>query len=91
MSGSHLARTALLVAASVLTLFAAPATAAPPGNDARGTPQALGTLPALVRGTTVDATLETDEPPFSCAPIKGSVWFSFTAPATSSGLGSGCG
>ena len=54
----------------------------PPHNDARTAPQELGQLPALVRGTTAEATLEEDEPGSTCGPIKNSVWFSFTAPAS---------
>lgn len=57
-----------------------PAAAAPPANDARGAAQSLGSLPVAVTGTTVESTLETDEPPSSCAPaLKGSVWYGFTA------------
>jgi hypothetical protein len=69
------------VAAAVLALLAlaAPAQAAPPGNDVRTAPQDLGPLPALARGTTVDATLDADEPPSDCGAIKSSVWFAFTA------------
>jgi hypothetical protein len=58
--------------------FAAPAAAAPPPNDARTSPQDLGRLPALVSGTTVDATMEADEPIPACGAIKNSVWFSFS-------------
>ena len=46
-------------------LAPAAAQAAPPGNDNRASAQTLGSLPATVRGTTVDATLEETEP-FSC-------------------------
>jgi hypothetical protein len=58
--------------------FAAPASAAPPPNDSRGTPEQLGDLPALVSGTTVDATLEQDEPFSGVGPTKNSVWYSFS-------------
>jgi hypothetical protein len=58
------------------------ALAVPPANDARTAPQELGQLPALVRGTTAEATLEEDEPGSMCGPIKNSFWFSFTAPAS---------
>jgi hypothetical protein len=63
-------------------LLPAPATAAPPPGDARLAPRELGQLPALVRSTTVDATLDADEPAAGCGPIKNSVWFSFTAPTS---------
>ena len=74
-------RLAGLVATLLIVAFAAlapPASAAPPPNDTRTAPEALGSLPALFRGTTVDATLEADEPPSVCGPIKNSVWYSFT-------------
>ncbi len=62
-----------------LTLLPSAAAAAPPSNDARAAAQDVASLPALVRGTTVEATLEEDEPFPSCAEIKGSVWYAFTA------------
>ena len=62
----------------VSAALAAPAFAAPPSNDVRTAPQDLESLPALVSGTTVDATLEPDEPVSACGPIKNSVWYSFT-------------
>src|SRR5215211_7277632 len=53
-----------------------PAQAAPPANDARASAQPIGTLPATRRGTTVDATLEEDEPFAGCSgPVKSSVWY----------------
>ena len=59
-------------------LAAAPAAAAAPANDARTAPQALA-LPTTVQGTTVEATLEPDEPPSACGrALKGSVWYAFT-------------
>lgn len=62
------------------TVSAGPAAAAPPGNDARTAPQAVGPLPATIHGTTVEATLEPDEPFPACGrPLKGSVWYSFTS------------
>jgi hypothetical protein len=69
---------ALLLAAGLAHV--APAAAAPPGNDARAAAQPIGALPANLRGTTVEATLEQDEPFSSCSPgTKGSVWYAFTA------------
>ena len=53
----------------------------PAANDARGGAQALGRLPASVRGTTVDATLEASELGSGCTQTKNSVWFTFTAPS----------
>jgi hypothetical protein len=70
---------AAAVALLALLALAAPAQAAPPVNDLRTAPQDLGPLPALARGTTLDATLDAEEPPSSCGQIKSSVWFAFTA------------
>src|SRR4051794_6645745 len=68
------------VAAVLAVLAIAPAaSAAPPANDARAAAQPLGALPASVRGTTVGATVEADEPPSQCATTGASVWYSFTA------------
>jgi hypothetical protein len=64
-----------------LLCLAAPAAAAPPSNDSRTAPQELGRLPALVSGTTIEATVEQDEPPSACGAIKSSVWFSFSVPS----------
>jgi hypothetical protein len=73
-------RPSTLVACIALALWLAPpALAAPPPNDARAAVQALGGLPASVRGTTVEATLEADELVSGCAATKNSVWFTFTA------------
>ena len=73
----------LAAATAVLTvlgvLVAQPASAAAPANDARTSPQALS-LPATVAGTTVEATLEVDEPFSTCGrALKNSVWYSFTS------------
>jgi hypothetical protein len=70
-----------LVCVAAVATPAAPASAAPPPNDSRTAPQELGRLPALVTGTTVDATLEQDEPFSGVGPIKNSVWFSFSVPS----------
>ncbi len=56
---------------------AAPAAAAPPANDARAAAQVISSLPATIQGTTVDASVEPDEP-FGCTSVKNSVWYSFT-------------
>src|SRR5918997_5965922 len=73
-------RLRLLAAAVVpaaLLLQGAPADAAPPANDARAAAQEVGALPATVRGTTAEATLDEDEPFAGCSgPIKNSVWYS---------------
>ena len=54
--------TSLLLAAVLLLWAASAAEAAPPPNDARSAAQRL-TIPANVQGTTVEATLDEDEPP----------------------------
>jgi hypothetical protein len=70
----------VLVAAVGWALTTAPgALAAPPPNDARAAAQPLGALPANLRGTTVESTLEADEPAPGCAPMRGSVWYAFDA------------
>jgi hypothetical protein len=73
-------RLRLLAAAIVpaaLLLQGAPAQAAPPSNDARAAAQEVGALPATLRGTTAEATLDEDEPFPGCSgPIKNSVWYS---------------
>ena len=79
-------RRAFAVTAAIFGVLApAPAAfAAPPPNDARAAAQPLGSLPASVRGTTVGATVEADEPPSACSGTGASVWYSFTAPETRS-------
>lgn len=70
----------VLVGAVFSTLAMAPgALAAPPPNDARNAAQALGSLPADVRATTAESSLDADEPASSCAPMRGSVWYAFDA------------
>jgi hypothetical protein len=74
----------LLAATVPVALLAqgAPAVAAPPANDARATAQPIETLPATLRGTTVDATLDEDEPASFCgAGIKNSVWYALRSDA----------
>jgi hypothetical protein len=73
------AAAAVVLAAGVATIAPAPAWAAPPPNDARAAAQGLGALPATVPGTTVEATLDPDDPGSQCNATKNSVWYSFTA------------
>lgn len=82
--GHNMRRIPHLVAllSGLAVLAPAGAAAAPPPNDARTAPQELGPLPATVRATTAEATVEGDEPFSSCGPpIKNSVWYGFTASA----------
>ena len=52
--------------------------AAPPANDSRTAAQDIGPLPASVAGTTVESSLEADDPPATCSSgLKGSVWYQF--------------
>src|SRR5438067_8936524 len=56
--------------------FAAPALAAPPPNDNRDDAQLLPSFPAVVHGTTVDATVERLDPQVSkCGRIDATVWY----------------
>jgi len=71
----------LLLLPGTLLAAAAPAAAAPPPNDARAAAAPVGSLPATVRGTTAEATLEEAEPA-ACGPTKGSVWYALRAPET---------
>jgi hypothetical protein len=66
-------RIVAVVALCLGAALPAEAAAAPPGNDQCAAPQRLA-LPAGVTGTTRESTLEEDEP-FSCAPLRGSVWY----------------
>src|SRR5476649_46620 len=52
--------------------------ASPPTNDNRDSAQPLGALPAAATGTTVGATVDTNEPPSGCARTAGSVWYSIS-------------
>jgi hypothetical protein len=69
---------ALVAAVGWALTTAHSAFAAPPPNDARAAAQSLGTLPADLRGTTVESTLDADEPG-ACTPMRGSVWYAFDA------------
>jgi hypothetical protein len=60
-------------------LAAPPVAAAPPPNDARGNAAPL-VLPAAVSGTTVEASVDGDEPASSCTPSGPSVWYAFSSP-----------
>lgn len=64
---------------AIWLLAAPPATAAPPGNDARSNATPL-VLPAAVSGTTVEASVEGDEPSSSCTTSGPSVWYAFSSP-----------
>jgi hypothetical protein len=74
----------VLVAACILGACPglAVSASAPPANDARVNAQALGSLPASVDGTTVGATIDTNEPASGCTgPQTASVWYSVTPAA----------
>ena len=61
--------------------FAAPPStlAAPPPNDARAAAEAISP-PATVTGSTVESTVDPDEP-FACQPLGGSMFYEFRAPS----------
>jgi hypothetical protein len=65
------------VALAVPLAAASPAAAAPPANDSRAAAQPVGALPVTIQGSTAGSSLDSDEP-FGCAPLKNSVWYSFT-------------
>jgi hypothetical protein len=78
---------AIALGATVLVLLALKAVALaapppPPANDGRANAADLGTLPATVTGTTVGATVETNEPSSDCARTGPSVWYRFTVGST---------
>jgi hypothetical protein len=68
-----------IVLAAVLLTVGSPAqaSAAPPPNDARATPQTI-VPPAVIGGTTAESTLESDEPG-SCQALRGSLFYEFRA------------
>ena len=72
-------RSCLVLAVGWVLATAPAAPAAPPSNDARAAARPLGTLPADLRGTTVESSLESDEPFAGCAAMRGSVWYAFDA------------
>jgi hypothetical protein len=74
------ARRTGVAAFTALLLLPAAASAAAPSNDDRATPAALGSLPAQVTGTTVDATRVPTDPYSSCGSAGPQVWYRFTAP-----------
>jgi hypothetical protein len=76
----------IVVALLVLGVLAPAAQAAPPPNDERANAQPLGSLPASVRGTTVDATNEPGETSACVGPTGGSVWYSLAGAADARSL-----
>jgi hypothetical protein len=70
-----------LICAAAACLLAAPPASAQPPNDPFAAAQALSGLPASAAGTNVDATHEPGEPGHGEFSV-GSVWYSWTAPAT---------
>jgi hypothetical protein len=70
------ARALVLILVLLLGAVADALAASPPPNDNRNSPQPLGALPVAVTGTTVGATVETNEPPSGCAATAASVWYS---------------
>ena len=66
------AMTSVIVAA--MAALAAPASAAPPPNDDRAAAQLIGSLPATVNGTTVEATRAANDPT-DCGPFADTVWY----------------
>ena len=75
--GCRAVAAAAALALAIPLAAASPASAAAPSNDSRAAAQPVGALPVTVHGSTAEATLDTDEP-FGCAPLKNSVWYTFT-------------
>ncbi len=69
-------RTLGLIVVLLLGVVTQAVAVSPLPNDNRNSAQPLGALPAAVTGTTVGATVETNEPPSGCAQTAGSVWYS---------------
>jgi hypothetical protein len=72
------ARALVLIVCMLLGAVAQALAASPPSNDNRDSAQPLGALPAATTGTTVGATVETNEPRSGCARTAGSVWYSIS-------------
>ena len=81
----NLTRSLVLAAILMLTVAGQALAAPPPANDNRDSAQLLGVLPAAVSGTTLGATVETNEPPSGCAKTAGSVWYSVSFGASPPG------
>jgi hypothetical protein len=72
------ARMLVLIVVLLLGAVTQALAASPPPNDNRDSAQPLGALPAATTGTTVGATVETNEPPSGCGRTAGSVWYSIS-------------
>jgi hypothetical protein len=71
----------LIVAVLALAAFPAAAHAAAPANDDRDRAPSIDPLPANVKGTTAQATLDKTDPPQGCSGDGPDVWYRFTAAA----------
>jgi hypothetical protein len=71
-------RTTLALVAGLLAA-AAPAAAAPPPNDTRQAATSLDPLPTTVSGTTVEATVDSEDTFTTCGEIGPGVWYGATA------------
>jgi hypothetical protein len=72
------ARMMVLIVVVALGAVTQARAASPPPNDNRNSAQPLHALPVAVTGTTVGATVETNEPPSGCARTAGSVWYAIS-------------
>jgi hypothetical protein len=68
-----------VIACLAAVAFPAAAHAAPPANDNRADAQQVPKIPATLDGTTVDSTLEQDEPTSGCGELAGSGWYQLRA------------
>ena len=76
---------AAFAAALVLALAPGAASAEPPANDTPSRAQVVPALPAIIAGSTANATMDLDEPPplittdqYSGRGLDRSVWFTYT-------------
>ena len=79
-SGVRWLRSLVLVVVTAMGLalaVAAPAAAQAPGNDSRWSPAVIGSLPATIPGSLVEATSAYDDP-WGCGGSKNSLWYSYT-------------
>lgn len=81
----HFLITALLTAALLLSLALTASATAAPANDNLSGAQMVGTVPAALPATNVRATAETGEPDHHYS-VSRSVWFSWTAGFTGTGV-----
>jgi hypothetical protein len=88
---------AAFAAALALALSPGAASAEPPANDSPSAAQVVPALPAIIAGSTADATMDLDEPPplittdqYNGRGLDRSVWFTYTPERPRSVLADTC-